>query len=89
MTTDRADQAIVRSTVNMAHSLGIRVVAEGVEDQETWSLPGSLRCDIAQGYYLSRPVAAHDLECWLEERLGSSPSVAEAGLGSATAMAAV
>jgi diguanylate cyclase (GGDEF)-like protein/PAS domain S-box-containing protein len=87
MTTDPADQAIVRSTVNMAHSLGIHVVAEGVEDQETWSLLGILRCDIAQGYYLSRPVAAHDLERWLGERQGSFPHTANTSLGSETAMA--
>jgi diguanylate cyclase (GGDEF)-like protein len=68
MTTDRADQAIVRSTVNMAHSLGIHVVAEGVEDQATWDLLETLRCDIAQGYYLSRPIPAQDLERWLGER---------------------
>ena len=68
MTADRADQAIVRSTVTMAHSLGIRVVAEGVEDQATWNLLETLGCDIAQGYYLSRPVPAQELECWLDER---------------------
>ena len=68
MTTNLADQAIVRSTVNMAHSLGMHVVAEGVEDQATWDLLETLRCDIAQGYYLSRPIPAQDLECWLGER---------------------
>ncbi len=68
LTTDLSDQAIVRSTVNMAHSLGIRVVAEGVEDQVSWDLLGALRCDLAQGYYLSRPVPAEDLECWLRAR---------------------
>ena len=68
LTTDGADQAIVRSTVNMAHSMGMQVVAEGVEDQATWDLLAALKCDIAQGYYLSRPIPAQDLECWLEER---------------------
>ena len=68
MTTDRSDQAIVRSTVNMAHSLGIHVVAEGVEDQETWNLLETLDCDITQGFYLSRPIPAQDLERWLDER---------------------
>ena len=52
----------------MAHSLGIQVVAEGVEDQGTWNLLESLGCDIVQGYYLSRPVAAQDLEHWLDDR---------------------
>ncbi|MFL5587160.1 MAG: amino acid permease [Ktedonobacteraceae bacterium] len=68
VTTDLADQAIVRSTVNMAHSLGMQVVAEGVEDQAAWNLLETLGCDIAQGFYLSRPVPAQDLERWLGER---------------------
>lgn len=65
MTTD---QAIVRSTVSMAHSLGIQAVAEGVEDLATWSLLASLKCDIAQGYYLSRPIPSPDLVRWLDAR---------------------
>ncbi len=68
VTTVRADEAIVRSTVNMAHALGIQVVAEGVEDQDTWNLLGTLGCDIVQGYYLSRPISAQGLECWLCDR---------------------
>ncbi|HLQ11194.1 MAG TPA: EAL domain-containing protein, partial [Ktedonobacteraceae bacterium] len=68
LTTDRTDQAIVRSTVNMAHNLGMYVIAEGVEDQATWDLLATLGCDIVQGYYLSRPVPAQDLERWLGER---------------------
>ncbi|HET8912375.1 MAG TPA: EAL domain-containing protein, partial [Ktedonobacteraceae bacterium] len=68
LTTDEMDQAIVRSTIDMAHSMGMCVVAEGVEDQMTWDLLASLTCDIAQGYYLSRPIPARDLEHWLDER---------------------
>jgi len=68
VTTDQADQAIVRSTVNLAHSLGIQVVAEGVEDQATWDLLANLKCDIAQGYYLSRPIPPPDLVRWLDAR---------------------
>jgi len=68
MAENRADQAIVQSTVNMAHSLGQRVVAEGVEDQATWNMLVAFRCDIAQGFYLSRPVPAQDLEYWLDKR---------------------
>nr|MDQ2717961.1 EAL domain-containing protein [Chloroflexota bacterium] len=65
MTSIRADSSIVRSTVLMAHRLGVRVVAEGVEDQETWDLLASMGCDIAQGYYLSRALPAPELESWL------------------------
>ena len=74
LTSDRVDQAIVRSTVSMAHSLGIQVVAEGVEDQATWNVLASLTCDIAQGYYLSRPLTSPDLVCWLDARQeGATP----------------
>ena len=65
---DQADEAIVRSTVTLAHSLGMCVVAEGVEDQVTWKMLATLGCDRIQGYYLSRPVPARDLKHWLEER---------------------
>ena len=68
LTTDQADQAIVRSTVSMAHNLGFQVVAEGVEDQATWNLLASFKCDIAQGYYLSRPIPPQDLVRWLDAR---------------------
>lgn len=68
LVTDLADQAIVRSTVNMAHSMGIRVVAEGVDNQETWDLLAAFHCDSVQGYFLSRPVPASSLESWLGER---------------------
>ena len=43
------DAAIVRSTIDLAHSLGLRVVAEGVEDDETWALLADLGCDAIQG----------------------------------------
>ncbi len=65
MTSIRSDSSIVRSTVLMAHRLGVRVVAEGVEDQETWDLLASMGCDIAQGYYLSRALPVPELESWL------------------------
>ncbi len=65
MTSIRSDSSIVRSTVLMAHRLGVRVVAEGVENQETWDLLASMGCDIAQGYYLSRALPAPELEDWL------------------------
>ncbi len=67
LATTQTDIAIVRSTVIMAHSLGLSVVAEGVEDQPTWNLLTTLGCDTAQGYYLSRPVAAQELENWLQK----------------------
>ncbi len=59
------DATIVQSTVAMAHSLGLKVVAEGVEDEKTWHLLSDFKCDTAQGYYMSRPVSSQDLENWL------------------------
>jgi EAL domain-containing protein (putative c-di-GMP-specific phosphodiesterase class I) len=66
--TDETDRVIVRSTVDLAHSLGLRVVAEGVEDEVTGALLAELGCDEAQGYHLSRPLRGHDLTLWLCEQ---------------------
>lgn len=65
MASDAGAAAIVRYTVELAHSLGLRIVAEGVETEAVLSLLGALGCDLAQGYYLSRPRAAPDLTEWL------------------------
>jgi diguanylate cyclase (GGDEF)-like protein/PAS domain S-box-containing protein len=67
MSDVEADAAIVRSTVEMAHSLGLHVVAEGVEDHTTLQLLRDLGCDTIQGYYMSRPLPPHDFERWLHE----------------------
>ncbi len=61
---DPADMAIVRAIVAMAHPLHCKVVAEGVESWETWTFLRELGCDLAQGYYLSRPLPAEALEQW-------------------------
>jgi diguanylate cyclase (GGDEF)-like protein len=65
LATDPADEAIVRSTVELARHLGLRLVAEGVEDRQTWDRLAAIGCDIAQGYYLGRPMPAADLVTWL------------------------
>lgn len=67
MTTNHEDATIVRSTIEMGHELGLRVVAEGVEDRHTWDQLSKLGCDAAQGYYMSRPLAPADLLIWLCE----------------------
>lgn len=66
MANDENDSVIVRSTIDLAHNLGLKVVAEGVEDQETWDLLQILRCDIAQGYLISTPMSAADFWTWLK-----------------------
>lgn len=59
--TEPQDQLIVRSTIDMAHGLGLKVVAEGIENLEAWRLLQHWGCNLAQGFYLSRPVAPEDL----------------------------
>jgi diguanylate cyclase (GGDEF)-like protein len=59
------DTAIVRSTSELAHNLGLSVVAEGVEDQWTLDILGTFGCDQAQGFYIARPMAAGELVHWL------------------------
>jgi diguanylate cyclase (GGDEF)-like protein len=65
MANDDHDAAIVRSTVQLSHSLGLRVVAEGVEDRDSWNRLLAMGCDVVQGYYLSRPEAGEVLTHWL------------------------
>ena len=55
------DPLIVKSTIDMAHGLGLKVVAEGIENLETWKLLQAWGCDVGQGFYLSRPVSADKL----------------------------
>jgi EAL domain-containing protein (putative c-di-GMP-specific phosphodiesterase class I) len=70
MTSDKNDFTIVRSTIELAHDLGLRVIAEGVEDQETWDLLVKLGCDLAQGYHMSRPLPEAALRHWFAEDAG-------------------
>jgi diguanylate cyclase (GGDEF)-like protein len=75
MEEDENDAVIVRSTIDLGRNLGLRVVAEGVESAEAWRQLVSLGCDVAQGYYLSRPVPAAELAAWLRARREGGRSV--------------
>jgi diguanylate cyclase (GGDEF)-like protein len=68
MDVDDEDATIVRSTIDLAHGLGLRVIAEGVETAETWQRLSDLGCDAAQGYFLSRPHPADVVTDWLTAR---------------------
>ena len=70
---DPEDAAIVRSTVDLAHSLGLKVVAEGVEDEITWQRLAELGCDVAQGWLLAKALPAHEATAWLNRRALSLP----------------
>jgi EAL domain-containing protein (putative c-di-GMP-specific phosphodiesterase class I) len=61
---DESDRAIVTSVIMLGHNLGMEVVAEGVEDRPTLEHLSMLGCDIAQGYYLSKPLPPQQLRAW-------------------------
>ena len=67
MTASEADTTIVRTMVDLAHNLGKQVCAEGVEDELTWRRLGEMGCDLAQGYWISKPLPAEDFLAWLVE----------------------
>jgi diguanylate cyclase (GGDEF)-like protein/PAS domain S-box-containing protein len=72
MAHDEDDAVIVRSTIDLGRNLGLEVVAEGVETVEAWERLKALGCTIAQGYYLSPPVAPERLAEWLRSKAAVS-----------------
>ena len=67
MTEDEGDVTIVRSTIDLAHNLGRKVIAEGVENRQIREQLTLLGCDAAQGYYFSPPLPPADLIRWSDE----------------------
>ena len=67
MADDNQSAVIVRSTIDLGHNLGKKVVAEGVETLELWNALAKWGCDTAQGYYMSKPLPADKLTQWLQE----------------------
>jgi diguanylate cyclase (GGDEF)-like protein len=72
MLKDESDLIIVRSTINLGHDLGMRVIAEGVEDEQTLVRLAGLGCDLAQGYHVSRPMPAATFTEWIDG-MGTEP----------------
>ncbi len=64
---DSANRAILEANLGMARQLGMRTVAEGVEDRADWELLRSMRCDLAQGYFIARPMPGGELLPWIAE----------------------
>ncbi|MFT5549957.1 MAG: diguanylate cyclase (GGDEF)-like protein [Candidatus Azotimanducaceae bacterium] len=64
---DRDDQVIVESTIELAHNINLTVVAEGVENEESYQLLEQWGCDKLQGYFISRPLAVAQFETWLHD----------------------
>jgi diguanylate cyclase len=74
MTSNTSDAVIVRTTIDLGRNLGLRVVAEGVEDAVTWQELEALNCNAIQGYCVSRPIPAEDLISWLEQQPAVTPT---------------
>jgi EAL domain-containing protein (putative c-di-GMP-specific phosphodiesterase class I) len=60
------DILIVRSTIELGHNMGLKVIAEGVENAETWRILKDLGCDMAQGYYVSPPLPLKEFREWFD-----------------------
>jgi EAL domain-containing protein (putative c-di-GMP-specific phosphodiesterase class I) len=67
MIKNKDDAVIVRLTIDLAHNLGLKVIAEGVENKDLWDQLAVMGCDEAQGYYMCRPAPSSELTRWLSE----------------------
>ena len=78
MDKDKDDAIIVKSTIELSHTLGLSVVAEGVEGAESWKMLRALGCNYGQGYYMGKPMRPEEIEGWMLEspwgRQSLSPS---------------
>jgi diguanylate cyclase (GGDEF)-like protein len=75
MGSDLGDLAVVRSIVELGHSLGLTVVAEGVEEDVARDQLAAMGCDVAQGYLISRPLSEERLEAWLQARTAQAKGI--------------
>jgi EAL domain-containing protein (putative c-di-GMP-specific phosphodiesterase class I) len=78
MGDDPGNATIVQSTIDLGHNLGLKVVAEGVENVESYNKLAALGCDFAQGYFLSRPLSPEKATVWLDVFTGADAAVADA-----------
>jgi EAL domain-containing protein (putative c-di-GMP-specific phosphodiesterase class I) len=76
MAEDPGNATIVQSTIDLGHSLGLKVVAEGVENEESYNKLVALGCDFAQGYFLSRPLSPERATVWLDAFMGTDGDAA-------------
>ncbi|MDX1452495.1 MAG: EAL domain-containing protein [Oleiphilaceae bacterium] len=74
MSVNPDDEVIVSTTISMCHNLGYSVVAEGIEDSTTLAKLAALECDVAQGYYHSRPLPFDDFQSWLATLAEQAPA---------------
>lgn len=85
---DPATEAIVDAIIGLGRRLGRSVVAEGVEDVETWQRLRGLGCDLAQGYLMGRPLPPEDVEGWLDAWTGVPPGLVEEAVAAGRSRAA-
>lgn len=71
--TDKEAKAIVEIIILLGHKLGMKVVSEGIEDAQTWQLLANMGCDVAQGFYIAKPLPAAKLLQWAKENRYFSP----------------
>jgi EAL domain-containing protein (putative c-di-GMP-specific phosphodiesterase class I) len=71
-TISEESRAIIKSTVDLSHSLDLTVVTEGVEDRETLDFLQEIGCDLAQGYYIARPMPGDAVVEWMLQRREST-----------------
>ena len=62
---DETDRQIVKSVIDLAHALGMKVVAEGVDNEENLSVVSELGCEMAQGFYIARPMRCEVVQDWM------------------------
>ena len=65
----RESRSVIKSIIDLGHSLGLLVTAEGVDNIDTLTYLNSLSCDLAQGYYIARPMPGEAIQSWVELRL--------------------
>ncbi len=75
MTEDPDSEAIVRTTISLGHELGLKVVAEGIENRTVFDRLATLNCDVAQGYFISKPLPSEALELWMREGSWDPPDL--------------
>jgi EAL domain-containing protein (putative c-di-GMP-specific phosphodiesterase class I) len=80
MAHHKDDETIVRSTIDLGHNMGLKVVAEGVENEAMMLRLKALGCDLAQGYHLSRPLPPARLLDWLAAWPAQAGAAAESPL---------
>jgi EAL domain-containing protein (putative c-di-GMP-specific phosphodiesterase class I) len=68
MQKNESDATIVKATIQLGHNLGLKVVAEGVEDEQTYLALKDMGCDVLQGYFISRPVPVKDFMDWVQAK---------------------